>query len=263
MSGNSAFEMVSEHGWRRGLSNLLNNEFARWWKTRMWWIQCLIWVGLIGFMLGAVLFGSPNFKLDEAAMMYAIFAGLFPAVGVVIIMQDALVGEKRDGTAAWVLSKPAARPAFILSKLIANSLGVVATMVVLPGIVAYAMISLTIKASLNPWFFLAAMGVIFLSHLFYLTLTLMLGAFFNSRGPVIGITLALVFLQQYLIGWLPGLRYLLPWTLVIPLNNQTAAIVPELLLGQPIYSSIPILCAAVESILFVLICLWRFNREEL
>ena len=262
MSGNSAFEMVSERGWRRGLSNLLNNEFARWWKTWMWWIQCLIWVSLIGLMLGTVLFGTPGFMIEEGLMIYAIFAGLFPAVAVIIIMQDALVGEKRDGTASWVLSKPAARPAFILSKLIANSLGVFATMVVLPGIVAYTMISLATEAFLNPWFFLAALGVIFLNHLFYLTLTLMLGAFFNSRGPVIGITLALMFLQQYLIGLLPTLRYLLPWTLVIPLNNQTEAIVPELLLGQPIYSSIPLLCVAVECILFVLICLWRFSREE-
>jgi len=65
MSGNSAFEMVSERGWRRGLSNLLNNEFASWWKTRMWWVQCLIWVGLIGFMLGAVLFGSPGLKIGK------------------------------------------------------------------------------------------------------------------------------------------------------------------------------------------------------
>jgi len=264
MSGNSAFEMVSERGWRRGLGNLLNNEFAHWWKTKMWWIQCLIWVSLIGLMLGAVLFGSPDDKpkLIDAVMMYAIFAGLFPAVGVVIIMQDALVGEKRDGTAAWVLSKPAARPAFILSKLIANSLGVLATMVVLPGIVVYGMLSLGIKASLNPWFFLAAMGIIFLNHLFYLTLTLMLGSFFNSRGPVIGIALALIFLQQYVIALLPVLRYLLPWTLVIPLNNQTEAIVPALLSGQPIYSYIPIVAMVVESILFVLICLWRFNREE-
>ncbi len=68
---------------------------------------------------------------------YAIFAGLFPAVGVVIIMQGVVVGEKKSGTAAWVLSKPVTRPAFILSKVIANSLGVLVTMVVLPGIVAY------------------------------------------------------------------------------------------------------------------------------
>jgi ABC-type transport system involved in multi-copper enzyme maturation permease subunit len=107
------------------------------------------------------------------------------------------------------------------------------------------------------------MGVIFLYHLFYLTMTLMLGAFFKSRGPVIGITLALMFLQQYLIGLLPVLRYFLPWTLIIPLNNSSeAAIVPTLLLSQPIYSYFPIVALVVESILFVLITMWRFSREE-
>jgi len=263
MSGNSAFEMVSERGWRRGLSNLLDNESARWWKTRMWWTQSLIWVSLIVLMLGTVLFGTPDFKIEDALMIYAIFAGLFPAVAVVIIMQGVLVGEKKDGTAAWVLSKPAARPAFILSKVVANSLGVLATMVVLPGVVAYILFFIGTKIALDPVAFLAALGVIFLNPLFYLTLTVMLGAFFNGRGPVIGIGLAFLFMQQYLIALLPALRYVLPWTLVVPLNNETEAVVPALLSGQPIYSYIPLLAVAVECILFVLIALWRFNREEL
>jgi ABC-type transport system involved in multi-copper enzyme maturation permease subunit len=262
MSGNSAFEMVSERGWRRGLSNLLGNEFSRWWRTRMWWIQSLIWVGMIGFMLGAVLFSSPDFNIEEGLMIYAIFAGMFPAVAVVIIMQGVLVGEKKDGTAAWVLSKPAARPAFILSKIVANSLGVLVTMVVLPGIAAFVLFFIRTKVALDPLSFLAALGVIFLNQLFYLTLTLMLGAFFNNRGPVIGIALALMFMQQYLIGILPVLRFVLPWTLAVPLNNSADAIVPALLSGQPVYSSLPILAVVVECILFVLIALWRFNREE-
>jgi hypothetical protein len=61
---------------------------------------------------------------------------------------------------------------------------------------------------------------------------------------------------------LPVLRYLIPWTLVIPLNNETNAIVPSLLSDQPIYSSIPLLAVAVESVLFVLVAVLRFNREE-
>jgi ABC-2 type transport system permease protein len=263
MSGNSDFEMVSERGWRRGLGNLIDNESARWWKTRMWWVQSLIWVGMIGFMLGTILFGAPDFKLEDGVMIYGVFAGMFPAVAVVIIMQGALVGEKKDGTAAWVLSKPASRPAFILSKLVANSLGVLATMVVLPGVVAYVLFFIRLKNALDPLAFLAALGILFLNLLFYLTLTLMLGSLFNGRGPVIGIGLAFLFLQQYLVGLLPALRYVLPWTLVVPLNNQTEAIVPALLSGQPIYSFLPILAVAVECILFVLISLWRFNREEL
>jgi ABC-2 type transport system permease protein len=265
MSSNTIFELVNERGWRRGLSNLLNNEFAGWWKTRMWWIQCLIWVSLIGFIVGTALFGSPNAhpRLSDAVELYAIIAGIFPAVGVVIIMQDALVGDRRDGTAAWLMSKPAARQAFILSKLIANSLGMLATMVVLPGIAIYLMITIGVKASLNPWLFLAAMGIIFLSLLFYLTLTLMLGSFFKSRGPVIGITMAIMFLQQYMIALLPTLRYVLPWTLFVAISKpNVGAIVPALLIGQPIYSYIPIVALAVESVLFVLIAVWRFNHEE-
>src|SRR5512139_1063146 len=94
MAGNNAFEMISERGWYRGLSNMSRSELARWWGTRMWWVQSLIWVGLIGFMLGAVLFSSPDRPpSDEIAMLFSIFIGLFPAVGVVIIMQGTVVGE--------------------------------------------------------------------------------------------------------------------------------------------------------------------------
>ena len=265
MSGNEAFELVSEHGWRRGLSNLLDNELARWWKTRTWWIQSLIWVALIGFMLAAVTFGRVGFDLTAVAMIYGIFAGLFPAVGVIIIMQGALVGEKRDGTAAWVMSKPASRPAFILTKVIANGLGVLATMVILPGVVVYIILSVASKSALNPSAFLSALGILFLNHLFYLSLTLMLGALFSGRGPVIGIALALLFLQQYVIGLAPALGQFLPWTLLTPLNNQTNAVVPNLLLGHPLSTSsyLQIFAVTVECVVFVLIALWRFNREEL
>jgi ABC-2 type transport system permease protein len=262
MSGNSDFELVSERGWRRGFDNLLNNEFSRWWKTRMWWVQCLVWAGMIGFMLGAVMFGSPDFNLTDGLMLYTVFAGMFPAVAVVIIMQGVLVGEKKDGTAAWVLSKPAARPAFILSKLLANSLGVLGTMVVLPGLVAYVLFFIRMQIPLDPLRFLAGLGVIFLNQLFYLTLTLMLGSLFNNRGSVIGIGLAFLFLQQYLVGLLPVLRYVIPWTLVVPLNNETNAIVPALLSGQPVYSYIPLVAVVVECLLFTLVAVWRFNREE-
>jgi len=262
MSGNSAFVMVTERGWRRGLGNLLRSEFAAWWKTRQWWIQCLIWGAVIGFMLGAMIFGSPDFDPEEAIFVYAIFAGMFPAVAVVIIMQDAIVGERQQGTAARVLSKPASRPAFILSKLAANSVGVLATMVVFPGVIAYAMLSFAEGAPLAMTRFLPALGVIFLNHLFYLAFTLMLGTLFRGRGPVIGLSLGFLFMQQYLIGMLPVLKFVLPWTLVIPLNNQNDAIAPALLTGQPPYSLIPIAAVAVEILVFVWIALIRFEREE-
>jgi ABC-2 type transport system permease protein len=261
MAGNSAFELVSERGWRRGLGNLLDNEFGRWWKTREWWVQALIWVGVIGFMLSAVVFGAKE-SIDNIVMIYCIFASLFPAVAVVILMQDAVVGEKQNGTAAWVLSKPASRQAFILSKLAANSVGVLVTMVLLPGIVAYILMWVGTGSPLAPLAFLVGLVVIWLFQLFFLAFTLMLGTLFSNRGPVIGLSLALLFFQQYLVGWFPPLKYLLPWTLVVPLNNQTYAMVPNLLLGQPVSSFLPLFFIVAEIVIFVLVALWRFEKEE-
>jgi ABC-2 type transport system permease protein len=264
MSGNSAFVMVNERGWRRGLGNMLRSEMAHWWTTRTWWVNCLIWGGFVGFVLGGVLFGTPGKPptSEAVASVYAIFAGLIPAVAVIIMMQGAVVGEKKDGTAAWVLSKPVTRPAFILSKLFANSLGVLANMVVLPGVVAYTLYAV---ASGTPWnliAFLAALGVIFLSNFYFLSLTLMLGTFFNNRGPVIGIALGLLLMQQFLVGMLPSVGTILPWNLLMPVSDKMGAVVPGLLMGSHNYSATPIVAVALQSILFVLVGLYRFNREE-
>jgi ABC-2 type transport system permease protein len=263
MSGNSAFELVSERGWRRGFGNLLNNELARWWKTRMWWIQCLIWGGLTVFMVGQALFSKSIYKVPNAWVNYIDLAGMLQTFGVIVIMQGILVGEKRDGTAAWVLSKPAARPAFLLSKFVANSLGVLATMVVLCDAVTYILFRTTIKYTPDLSQMLAGMGVIFLNHLFYLTLMVMLAAFFNDRRPVIGIPAAIILLSHNLIRLLPVMGTLLPWTLTIQ-QGSGAPMLAAALAGWPIDTYIPqVVALAVESILFILIGLWRFNREEL
>jgi ABC-2 type transport system permease protein len=263
MSGNEVFEMVSERGWNRGLNTMLRSGLARWFKTRMWWVQCLIWGSLIGSILAAIAFNPQSPSTEELLTLFAVFAGLFPAVGVIIIMQDALVGEKREGTAAWVLSKPLTRPAFVLSKIIANSAGMLVTMVVVPCLLAYAIITISTKSSLNPLGFIESMGVIFISHFFFLALTLMLGTFFDSRGPVIGIPLGILFMQQNLIGFLPALSYVLPWILVVPLGN-TPSLALSLMMNIPVQPDqlITLAVVVIESILFILIGLWRFNREE-
>lgn len=262
MSGNSAFELVTERGWRRGLGNLLSNEFSRWWKTNMWWVQSLIWGGICGFMVGSIVVQSPDMPLSEMVMIYSIFGGLFPAIAVVIIMQDVLVGEKRSGTAAWVLSKPVSRQAFILSRFIAHALGVLVTMVLVPGVVAFLVFRFAAHVPIPPGRFLAGLGALYLLLLYYLTLTLMLGALFRSGGAVIGLALALVFGQQYLVGLIPILKYVLPWTIAIALPPEEGAIVPSILTGQPPWSWIPLLAVALQIPIFLWIAVARFRREE-
>ncbi len=260
MSGNDVFELVSGIGWSRGLRNMLRSGLARWFKTKTWWIHCLIWGGMAAII---VTFGRVAPSLVDLLMITFIFSGLFPAVGVIIIMQDTIVGEKREGTASWVLSKPLTRLAFVLSKVIANSIGVLLTMIIVPFSIAFTIIAIVYKSTLVPLGIFEAMGVIFISHFFFLSLTLMLGTFFNSRGPVIGIPLAILFLQQNILAFLPSLRYVLPWTLVVPLDT-TNSLALSLALGTPAQSDqlILLLVVALEGIVFTLIGLWRFNREE-
>jgi hypothetical protein len=69
-------------------------------------------------------------------------------------------------------------------------------------------------------------------------------------------------MQQTLIGILPTLSFVLPWKLIIPTGEQLDAVAPCLLVGSHNYSPILIAVVALESILFIAVGLWRFNREE-
>jgi ABC-2 type transport system permease protein len=163
----------------------------------------------------------------------------------------------------WVLSKPLTRPSFILSKVIANCVGILVTMIIVPFCISFAILSIGHKSSFFSVGFVETMGVIFINHFFFLSMTLMLGTFFNSRGPVIGIPLAVLFLQQNILFFLPSLRYVLPWNLIVPLGN-TNSLVISLVMGTPVQSDhlILLLVIALESFLFTLVAVWRFNKEE-
>ncbi len=263
MAGNSAFIPVAAQGWRGGLENLLRAEMGKWWRTSMWWIQALIWTAAVNGPLMGVLWAEDGGDVNTGILLYCLFTGLFPTIAIAIILQDALVGEKQSGTAAWVLSKPVSRAAFVLSKLFANMSGTLATMVLLPGLVAYIQLSLAGDAWLNPVRFTGGMGVLWLHMLFYITLTLMLGAIFNHGAAVIGIPLALAFGQQMLIGMLPFLASVLPWNVVMPLNDGLPSIASTVILGEAHPNLMPfyVMCAAI--VVFTAVCLWRFERQEL
>jgi ABC-2 type transport system permease protein len=260
MADNSVFDVVQVRGWRGGLRNMLRGELGSWWRSNTWWIHSLIWVGVINVVLAGVLWGE-DIDWQAGAALYTIFAGMFPSVAVIIVLQDAVVGEKESGTAAWVLSKPVSRTAFVLAKLIANTSGVLVTMVLFPGIVAYLQLSLA-GGYLSPFNFLSGMGVLALNHIFYLTLTLMLGTLFDHRAPVIGIPLALAFGQQYLFALVPFVIQVLPWVLVVPYGNIELPIAAALIQGQSPPTLTPLYTVSILSVIFVAVSLWRFEKQE-
>jgi ABC-2 type transport system permease protein len=250
---------VEDRGWRRGLPNLLSAGFRAWWGTSTWWIQLLIWIGVTNVPLAALLWSDAEVGETEPLTVFAIMA-MFTAVAVAIIMQDEIVGEKKSGTAAWVLSKPVSRTAFVVAKLVPNGVGMLATMVVAPGIVAYVLASLR-GLEVDPIGYVGGLAVIGLNLVFYLTLTLMLGTMLSSAGAVIGIALAFAFGQQFLVQ-IPPLAEVIPWALVAPLGQSPVSDASALMVGAPVPAPMAIVVAAAASVLFVTLAVRQFDRAE-
>jgi len=190
-------------------------------------------------------------------------AGFSLSIAAISMAQDSILGEKHSGTAAWVLSKPLRRPAFVLAKLIAIGLGILVTGILLPGAVAYFQLTHFGLKGLTPVGFAGAMGLVALHMLFYLTLALMLATLFNGRGPVLGISLGILLsgLMILFFANTPGLLLaILPWRLVMPLGQ--GPLVGYLALGAPLPTVTPIIATAVWCLLFTGVAIWRIRREE-
>jgi ABC-2 type transport system permease protein len=281
MASNRTLIAVKDRGWLNGFGNMFLKETHAWWGTWQWVIQAAIWLAIVNGMLAMVALAAPKIDaaqaqqeisaeeaaaaagaLDQTALIvFFVFCGLAPAVGVVILAQDALIGERQSGTAAWVFSKPVSRVAFLLSKLSSDALGILATMVIIQGAVAYAIIKAGTNNTLPLPGYLYALGLVFLLLVFYLSLTYMLGTLFRKRGAVIGIPMVLVFGNQ-LVGILPWMGKILPWNLVMDLGPNQPSLAVALAQGQALPTNTPIIGTAVLTIVFLVVALWRFGQEE-
>ena len=174
-------------------------------------------------------------------------------MGVIVLAQSRIIGDKQLGTAAWLLSKPLSRSAYLLSKLLADGVGILVTMIGVQGLVAYAQLSAFTGGAFPVLPFLGALGLLALNLLFYLAFTLMLGTFFSGRSAVIGGALVLLFVQSQL-----GQSALAPY---IPGALPFMAI--QLLDGTPLLGILPIVATTVLIPVCMGVAIWRFRREEL
>jgi ABC-2 type transport system permease protein len=266
--GNVQFEMVEESGWRRGLGNLLRGELSSWFRSSRWWKHLIVWLVIVNmFMVIFVYAASESAKEGGEGppllLMYGIFGGMFVAIGAMIIVQGAFVGEKRSGTAAWVLSKPVTRTAFVVSRLIGNTVGVLVTSVLVPGVLVYVTLGVISELGwLPPLDFLAGLGVIALSTFFWLTLTLMAGTLFDSTGGVIATPMVVFFAMWFLPSLLTFLMHVSPVILFVGPGDVYPAVSESLMSGQAPFSWIPVITTAIFSIVFIAVAIWRFNQQE-
>ena len=266
MNANSSSLVPScSRGWWMGLGNMLSKEMGAWWRTRLWWVQCLIALLLLnGTMALTLKLGG---SVSSAAMTFLEIMALGVPVAAISLGQDSILGERHSWTAAWVLSKPLRRPAFILAKLIAHGQGLLVAWVVLPGTIAYFQLLTGGGIQLSSVGFAGAMGLVYLNLFFYLTFSLMLATLFNGRGPVLGIALLVAwsgpmqFIGLALQKYTPWLDLILPWRLVVSVGND-ASLAEYLAVGNPLPTVTPIIATVLWCVLFVIVAIWRIHREE-
>jgi ABC-type transport system involved in multi-copper enzyme maturation permease subunit len=261
-------QSVKEKGWRRGLGNLLQGEYSAWFKSSRWWKHFLIWFAIINVMMAIMVIASAQEAKNgnegpPLLLMYGIFGGLFVSFGVMIIMQQVLVREKRSGTAAWVLSKPVTRTAFVVSRLTINSIAILFTAVIVPGVITYLTLGLFGEYGwLSPFGFTAALVMISLNMFFWLALVLMMGTLSDSSSVVIAVPITLFFTFSYGTGLLPGLIYVSPLTLLFSPVDQIKPLTVSFINGEPVFSWLPLIATVIFSVIFIAVAIWRFNRQE-
>lgn len=275
MSANSDFQKVNEWSGLRGFLNLFKKDSRAWWGTHRWWINALLWTVLLCGMMAIMLFASNEEVKNASAaeitqaggvIAYTLLMGLNAffefgvsvlAIGTIILAQGLIIGEKQNGVAEWLLSKPVTRRAYILAKVAANALGMVSILVGLPSVVAYGMLSLYMGTPFPLMPFLSAVGIMTVHTLFYLTLTLMLGTIFNKRGPILGIALGSVLGGGLLGSLFEPLFYITPW--MLPKIALLTASAP----GIPIELGItPLIATALWSVVFIFVALVKFEKME-
>jgi ABC-2 type transport system permease protein len=270
MVANAELQRVGLSGWRTGLANLLHRENRAWWGTRRWLVQGLMWAlvvdGFAAFMLFAMpplikMMGAPEMDaLSMGAEALFKFGSLALAFGAIILVQDAILGERQMGVTEWILSKPVSRPAYVLSKLLAHGLGILVILVGLPGVLGYGLLSLATGELFPLLPYLVGMVGLAVHTLFYLTLTLMLGVLTVNRrvllGASLGVLMGGLLIIQGLALVVGNLVMLTPWGL--------GQVLPLAVLGTPLPISIwlPIGVTAVLTAIFVAVSLTKFERIE-
>ncbi len=262
----NAFVEVKEMGLLTGFRNMFANESARWWKTERWLIQLITWLILLDASMLFLLYVRPpagDVSTPEmvrynsrvvSGLFFAMSGSFYLPFGILIMIHDTIIKERELGTMAWILSKPLSRFSFVLSKLVANTIGVMVLMVLVPGVVMYGMLSMYSGGLLNAADFFGALGILALLCMFYISLVFMLGSVTKSRYVVLGVTAFYIIVG--LANQLPDIAKFTTWKMMDTAANLAAS-------GQLPSSCIQVIATAVWIIVLLAIAFVQVERIEL
>lgn len=247
-----------------GFKNLVDKENREWLSGWSWLAHGAVWLFLVAGTPLVVSFiraqgGNPPQDVNEiGALLYFVMGSVATVIAVVAKTQSAIIGEKQMGTAAWVLSKPASRRAFLLAKLAIHLRWLLLLTLGVPAVVFYAIVPTMSGLPIAILPFVGGLGILALGMAFYLALSLFLGTVFNSRGPVAAIVFGFfaggIMLSQY-AAWLTAAFPWLFWEsayYLVAANREIPAI-----------GISAIILTAVWTVVLVIASLWQFRRSEI
>ncbi len=248
-----------------GFRNLVGKENGEWTRGLSLVAHGAIWMLIVALVSVAVAFvriqvgvdDTPKEINDAGALMFFILGSVASVIAVVAKTQGAIIGEKQLGTAAWVLSKPASRRAFVLAKLAVHFRWLLTVTLLLPAIVFYVLITAVSTVPPPPLAFLAGVAILCLGLLFYLSLSLLLGTVFESRGALAGCVFGFMVAGFMLANYAPWLTAGFPWLFFQAGYNLVKQV------DVPLHALISIPATALWILLFVFLALRRFERAEL
>ena len=178
-----------------GTGGLLRGELARW-LGRRGLVHLIVWTALIQTVLYVdTVFGTEMWSdwrgFDLLVQLWWICVPL-AAIGVA---QNALVEERHDDTAPWVLSKPVSRSAYVIAKILGTTIGIVTIGIVVQAVLAYAWLPEVEPDSGLPIArpelgrYVVVIGVLALVTLMFVALTIFVTTLVPWRGPAAAVGL--------------------------------------------------------------------------
>jgi ABC-2 type transport system permease protein len=176
--------------------------------------------------------------------------GIFVAI---LLPMGLVAREKERGTAAFVLTKPLTRPAFLTAKLVA--LGLTLTVGVAVGALATYWYTALLFAPISVPGFLAASLLVLLSLLVYASFTFLGSTLLNAQLPAVAIGLA-GWIIVSILSVFPSIEKFTPAGLLDPASQLALGLTP-----QHLWISI---AASGATLVAMLLIAWLvFRRQEL
>jgi len=252
---------ISENSWLRGFYPIFRKELSRRFGNKRWIVSIIIWMSLSAIPTISLIGGGSSLpSANQAISVLSLFLWLSNTpmwIGTIVISQGTIIEEKLTQTLLWIFSKPLSGSAFVLGKFAAFAIFIAVIMLGLPAIVigiTAVLYGLSFNYLLG---YLGSILMIYLLLLFILSLTLMLGAFFQKISFVTAIAF-MVYIGGASLNANKYLRLIEPYSFAA---LQRYAV--ETAAGSfPIQALFAIGSTFLLTIVFLFIASWKMERYE-